>query len=60
VSNGKGDTQRPSSVPKSVRDENWERTFDPRERMRQKHLEEAKAVLNQPPASWMPTPTQDT
>ena len=58
---GKGDTQRPSSVPKEVRDENWERTFDRRESMRQANLQEAAdTILNAPPAPWMPTPTQDT
>lgn len=48
--NGKGDIVRPSSVPKEVRDANWERTFgDPREAMRQKHLQEAKAVIDSAP-----------
>jgi hypothetical protein len=49
-------------VPPAEYDEAWERTFgDPREVMRQANLQEAAdTILNAPPASWMPTPTQDT
>jgi hypothetical protein len=61
---GKGDLARPKSVPESEYEGNWTRTFcpplrdpieDPRETMRQRHLAEAKAVIDS-----APSPTQDT
>jgi hypothetical protein len=62
VSNGKTDKPRPFSVTKEEYEANHARTFgDPREVMRQANLQDAAdTILNAPPASWMPTPTQDT
>ena len=53
MSNGKGDTPRPKSVPESDYAENWARTFcpplrdpvDSREVMRQRNLREAERVI---------------
>lgn len=47
---GKGDTPRPKAITEDAYAEAWERTFgDPRETMRQKHLAEAKAVIDAAP-----------
>lgn len=57
--NGKGSTPRPFSVTPATYAANYARIQwteeDPREVMRQRHLAEAKAVIDAaPPASWMP------